>query len=239
MIEINLIPDVKYQLLKARRMRTTVISVSIMIVIAAATVLALLAAYVFIFQTIAMKQADDAITKEFKTLSGKEDLAKTLTIQNQLTKLSSLHDASPYTSRLFAFLSKAVPTDKNAVSITNLKLDTQEKIFTIEAQARNGYEALEVFKKTMAQTKMTYTLDGETQEPVAIASNISDKDPSYGQNSEGQQVLRFTLSFTYADELFNPNVKDIKIDGPSVQNATDSAVGIPDSLFTNRAKGNE
>jgi len=48
MIEVNLIPDVKLELLKARKVRTNVISLSILITIVTAGAVALLAFYVFV-----------------------------------------------------------------------------------------------------------------------------------------------------------------------------------------------
>jgi len=47
----------------------------------------------------------------------------------------------------------------------------------IEAEAVNGYEAMEVFKKTLAQTKFEYSVDGEPQEPVKKASGATAKTP--------------------------------------------------------------
>lgn len=52
MIEINLIPDVKRELLRAQRARTTVISAAIVISIVAGAVVAALALYVYGVQTV-------------------------------------------------------------------------------------------------------------------------------------------------------------------------------------------
>jgi hypothetical protein len=240
MIEINLIPDVKYQLLKARRTRTTVISASILVLLAALGVVVLLAIYVFVIQTVASSLTDRSIDSEYKKLSSVKDLSKTLTIQNQLSELSSLQDNKLLTSRLFDVLAVIVPpTDnKNTVSISTLKLDTDEGTVTMEAEAANGYEALEVFKKTIAQTNFSYKQEGQDDfTSVKLASDLVDGERSYGQNSRGDRVLRFTLTFSYAPELFKTSSKAGKIIGPDKQIATDSANGVPTSLFVDGAGG--
>lgn len=48
MIEINLIPDVKQELLKAQRTRSMVVSIAIISSIAAASVVVLLLVYIFV-----------------------------------------------------------------------------------------------------------------------------------------------------------------------------------------------
>lgn len=237
MIEINLIPDVKYELLRARRMRAAVVSFSIFTMIAGGAVLILLSSYAFGVQGLINAQSDNAIESEYKKLSGVDDLSKTLTIQNQLTQLSQLQAKTPQNSRLFDLLNAIVPTDKNSVSISTLKLDNEEKTITMDAEASNGYEALEVFKKTIAETKFFYMDEASEKDEfkdVLVASNIVDGDRSFGQNNNGQRVLRFTLSFTYADELFDAGVRQYKIEGPTKKNATDSTIGVPESLFTER-----
>jgi type II secretory pathway component PulL len=232
MIEINLIPDVKLELLKARRQQRTVISISILVAIASIAVLALMAFYAFGVQTIANNLADNGIDSESKELRLVKDLDKTLTIQSQLDTLQAQHDKKLVASRIFDIISTTVPTGENVVTISNLKLDAKDGIIELEGQAANGYEALEVFRKTISQTKFQYSLDNEAQKPVNIASSISDGERQYGQDSEGKRVLRFALSFKYAEELFSPLSKSGKVVAPNRQNATDSASGVPKSLFS-------
>ena len=235
MIEINLIPDVKRELLKARRQQKAVISMSILVALIAVGVVALLAVYTFGVQTVQDSLHDGNIKKEYDKLASVEDLSKTLTIQNQLQQVDSYHDKKTNSSRIFDFISTAIPSGKNAVSVSRLSFDTSDKIVTIEAEANNGYEALEVFKKTLELTKFSYyDQDGKQQEPVDLAANIADGDRRYGEDSNGKRVLRFTLSFTYPDELFATSSLRGKIVAPNKQNVTDSATGVPKSLFTNK-----
>jgi Tfp pilus assembly protein PilN len=234
MIEINLVPDVKQELIRAQRIRSTVISLAILIGIVAAAIIALLAIYVGGVQTLRGTIADGAISDGSKKLAAVEDLSKTLTIQNQLTKISAIHDDVKIDSRIFDVLSAIIPPAPNAVFVSNLLVDSASGTISMEGQAPNSYAAVEVFRKTIEGAKVTYKKDGADAE-IALASNVSTSDASYGEDSSGAKVLRFTLSFTYAKELFSPLSTDVAIVITNNGNATDSYVGVPTSIFVDRA----
>lgn len=236
MIEINLIPDVKLELLKTRRQQTMVISISTIVAIVSIGVVVLMAVYAFAIQGVAEGVIGGQIDDRYKKLTQVKDLSKTLTLQSQLDKLSSVQEDKNVTSRLFDIMSVTIPTDKNAVKITRLSLNSEENTIEVEAQAANGYEAMEVFKKTLAQTKLHFNRDKEAAKPVNIATSISEGERHYGQDSSGGQILRFNLSFTYPDELFDPTIEDGKVVAPNQQRATDSTQGIPESLFDDGGK---
>lgn len=234
MIEINLVPDVKQELLNAQRVRTSVISFSIIIGIAAIAVVVVLAVWVFGVQATRGLITDGTIEKESKALSEVVDISNTLTIQNQLSQLTAMHDKKNIDSRVFDVLTTINPPAPNDVSITNLSLDSSTKTITIEAQAVNGYPALDVFKKTINATNFEFTENGEARK-VALASRMSDSDRSYGDDASGATVLRFTLTFEYPAELFSRSAQSAIIVAPTRTNVTDSFLGVPNSLFTPKA----
>jgi len=235
MIEINLVPDVKQELLKAQRVRASVISIAIVVGIGAVGVVVLLAIWVFAVQTARDVLTDNTIKNESQKLANVEDISNTLTIQNQLTKLPGLHDEKNIDSRIFEILTTINPPEPNTVAITSLALDSEEKTIKIEAQAANGYPALEVFKKTIEATTFDYVDDGK-RGTVNLASGMSDSDRSYGEDAAGAKVLRFTLTFTYPPELFARTSRDARIVAPNKTNVTDSFLGVPTSLFTQKAE---
>ncbi len=234
MIEINLIPDVKQELIKAQRVRAGVISMAVIVAIGAVGVVIVLALWVFAVQTTRGVLTDNTIKSESEKLSKVEDVSNTLTIQNQLSKIPAMHDAKNIDSRIFDVLTTINPPAPNNVSITNLTLNSTEKTIRIEAQAVNGYPALEVFKKTISATNFEFATAGEKQ-TVALASDISDTDRSYGEDASGAKVLRFTLTFGYSEELFSRLSQSGVIVTPNQKNVTDSFVGVPQSLFTQKA----
>ncbi|HEY1085993.1 MAG TPA: hypothetical protein VGE34_04695 [Candidatus Saccharimonadales bacterium] len=237
MIEINLVPDVKLELIKARKVRTAVISLAILISLIAGGVVALLGVYTFAVQGVAQWSLDRTIEDEKKKLDSVQGLSEMLTIQSQLGQLSEGHAKKLTTSRLFDVLTKVVPTGKNSIAISKVDLDAEGTTVTIEGEASNGYEALEVFKKTLAASTFVYTKagEGEQEQTVNITSDIQDQERSFGENSNGKRVLRFSMSFTYAADLFASNLAKQEIKTPNQQNATDSAKGVPKNLFTDSA----
>jgi len=235
MIEINLVPDVKQELIKAQRIRSTVISFSIVIGIIAAGAVTALAIYAFPVQSLRGAVVDDAIKKGGAQLTGVTDLSKTLTIQNQLTKISSLHDAAPIDSRVFDMLVAIIPPSPNDVQISDLTIDSTSGTITMDGQAANSYAAVEVFKKTIDGAVVKFTDGSGTSQQVPLATNISTSNTSYGEDASGNKVLRFTLSFTYAPELFSALSKNATVTVAAQGNATDSFLGVPTSIFVDRA----
>lgn len=249
MIEINLLPDIKQELIKAQRARTMVISGSIVIGIAAVALAVLLTLYAFGAQVLLGSNLDSNIANESDKISKVKGLSDSLTIQNQLTKLSVMHDEKHLSSRAILLLSKEIiPPMPNEISITTFELDTETETITMEAQAPNGYPSLEVFKKTLGATKLNYVadeckVDKKDYCSVELATDISDSDRSYGEDASGKRVLRFKISFTYPtlllsrqSQLDKPHNPRLGIVGPNRTIVTDSYLGIPQDLFSNRSK---
>lgn len=234
MIEINLIPDVKREYLKTRSMRNAVVSMSItigIVVVGVAVVLGLVVAGQLVTQSI----QDNTIKTEGAKLTAVEDINKMTTIQQQLTAIDGQHEAKFINSRLFDVMAAINPAEPNNVTISTLKLDPAEKTISIEGSAVNGYVALEVFKKTIINTSVQ-TRQGDKDEKVSLASDIVAGDTSFGENSEGQRVLRFAFTFTYPDELFMVSDEVVSIITPQGKiDVTDSKLGVPSSLFGAKA----
>jgi hypothetical protein len=237
MIEINLIPDVKQELIRARMFRSAVISGSIITTIVAASLVAALAAYVFGVQTVRSVVADDAIKKGASQLASVDDLSKVLTIQNQLTKMSALNDEKAINSRVFDLLLAIIPPAPNEVKISSLAVDAATQTITFEGQTPT-YPSLETFKKTIGAANVRYKEDDEVIDTV-LATDLSISNVSYGEDATGTKVLRFTVSFVYAQELLSPAVTNPTIVLINGGNVTDSYLGIPKSIFTDPAKNTE
>lgn len=234
MIEINLVPNVKQELIKAQSVRSRVIAGAIVVGVASVAVVILLAFYVFGVQTARGFIADNAITDKSKTLASVPDLSKTLTIQNQLTKISTLNSNKKIDSRVFDLLNAIIPPAPNNIQISDMNIDSSTNTITINGQAVNSYAAVEVFKKTIDGAKAKF--NGSGDKGITLATNISTSNTSYGEDSSGAKVLRFTISFSYANELFSPESKNVSVIVSTQGNVTDSYLGVPKNIFTDRAK---
>lgn len=237
MIQINLLPDVKQEYLRARRMRNTVVSSAIIAGIAsgALVVLLLIARGVQVGLEMA---ADSGIKDEYSKLSAVEDLSELVTLQNQLKTIGSQHDNKSMDSRLFRVLQAINPKSPNDVQFTAVVLDPGESLLTLEGVAERGYPAVETFTKTIDNTTIEYKLsdDGELT-TEAIANKVSIGETSFGQNSQGQRVLRFEVFVDYNELLFSNQAKSLRVQSPDRSvDVTDSRIGVPDSLFTSAIK---
>jgi Tfp pilus assembly protein PilN len=235
MIEINLVPDIKQELLKAQRTRARVTAGSIIIGVVSIAVITLLIVYVFTVQAIRTGLADTSIKQGSEKLAAVTDLTKTLTIQNQLTKISALNSSKKIDSRIFDVLNAIIPPAPNNIMISDLSIDSTSGTIVIDGQAANSYAAVEVFKKTIEGATLKYTDENNELKSLALASNISTSNTSYGEDNTGAKVLRFTLSFSYIPELFSPSSKNISIAITIDGNVTDSFLGVPKSIFVDRA----
>src|SRR5688572_27307618 len=103
MIQLNLLPDIKLEYIRTQRTRRLLVGVSV-IMTAVAVGLLLLLLSVNAFQKKHLNDLGDDITANSKKLSGQPQVSRILTVQNQLTSLTGLHDAKPAGTRLFGYL---------------------------------------------------------------------------------------------------------------------------------------
>lgn len=251
MIEINLIPDVKRELLKAQRARSVVISGAIVTSVAAVAVVAILAVFVFGVQLARGVSLDGQINTKGDELAKIEDLSAVLTIQNQLEAISTLNGDKVMASRLFGIISAITPSGDDSVEFSQINLapsgfDTgvvatvsdgsnqaADGQIRLEGQTRS-YDSMEAFKKRIENTSFVYK-DGDEEVTTILASNLNVTDISYGESASGQRVLRFTVSFDYPAALLSTAVDSKSLSFKLVVNGnvTDSYLGIP--RFTERA----
>lgn len=238
MIEINLLPDIKQELLRVRHVRSTVVAMSVLIGSVSIAIVGLLALYAFTVQPVRNMIADSKIKDGEKTLiksDDNKDLSGLLTIQNQLTKLTTINNQKNITSRFLAMLKAIAPAPPNNITISSLNIDIANKSVSLDGQAENSFSAVEVFRKTIEGTNFTYVDSDKNEQKVSLASDVATSNTSYGEDSSGIRLLRFNLNFTYTPELFSIASKDAKVIGPDGKDVTDSYLGAQ-SIFAVRAK---
>lgn len=230
MIEVNLIPDVKQEFLRAQSMRNKVISLSIIISIVAVGLIVALG-LVLGTETVRDALADSSIKSEYKKLQSVDNIEDLLTIQNQLSEISNVSSQKAITSRMFDVLAAINPAAPNNVRMTSINIDPSSKTLTIEGSASNSFTATDAFKKTILNTTLQYTRDGASATDP-LTSDVTLSDASYGTDASGARVLQFKLSFVYPDALFSNTVSGLKVVSPTGSvDVTDSRLRVPDSLF--------
>lgn len=161
--EINLVPDIKSEMIKTLKLRNLILFICIIVASASLGITA-------IFGLIAGGQQAALDSKEntLKSLSTKlnsfSDLDDFLTIKDQLSNLSTLSDNKKVLSRTFNILSTLLPTGADTITISelNVNLDDEQPTLSFDAQANAGkepfidYNVLDSFKKSMEFMRYDY-----------------------------------------------------------------------------------
>lgn len=233
MIQINLVPDVKQEMLRAQRMRNVAISLSILVgVVAVGIVVAL--ALILGAQTAVQKFQDGQITDGYKKLSNVSDLNSSLTVQNQLSTISGQNNKRTIDSRLLDVLAAINPLPPNDVKISKVTLDPIAGSIALEGSAAGGYPATDVFRKTILNTKVSST---NSSQSVNLTNDVTLQDTSYGEDASGAKVVRFTIMFNYPNGMLDNSMSGVTVTSPVARiDVTDSKIQIPDNMFSQAAK---
>ncbi len=234
MIQINLIPDVKQEFIHAQKMRSAVITFAILICGIAMALLAVLG-LVYGGQAVRETLARNEIDKQYKTLKSIENIDQALTIQNQMSKIATIHGKKTINSRLFDVLTAINPPAPNNVKISNVTLDPATNTLSIEGSAENAFAATETFRKTILNTSVESIAEGQAS-TLPLTEEVIIGETSYGESADGSRVLRFTVQFVYPAGLFDNTLKVSRMISPTTKiDVTDSRTRVPDSLFSQQA----
>lgn len=229
MIEINLLPDIKQQFIRAQRLKKLIITLMILIIAAALAIVLLLVFYVYIAQPVRQKFADDSIKKYAQQLKGNKDLTRDLTLQQQLSTITPLHEDKGSYDRLIDYLKTLNPQAPNNISISKAQLDSEAGTISLEASAKN-FQAIAIFNDTVKNAKLQYS-DSSGDQKIPLFSSVVVSDTSLGQDSSGQQVAAFKALLTYDPAAFDWTVTDPIVTIPN-ENTTPSAKRV--SVFADK-----
>lgn len=189
MISINLLPDVKKELLRIRRERNLVVSISILAVGGSFVALGVLGG-ILGGLNIAKVVMENGVNKSKATInSAIEDkqLNEYLTIQNQLSQISDLKSQQLVYSRIMDYLVALNPASPNnaELSTVNLEMSGNTISATLEGKTQN-FEALNVYKTTLASAELVYEEKSDdedtTSDDDASASTSTDSADSSGDS---------------------------------------------------------
>lgn len=255
--QINLLPDVKINLLKARMQRNVMISVSVLVTVVCGLIMFILTSTLTtlaVVKTVAdgkIKDYSTKITKEQKT----GELNEYMTIQNQLEQISKLKKTQEQFSLLFDYLAKLNPTGSNNMTINSFHVNglvpgraygssTASGTIIIQGKTSN-YASLNVIRLTMEKAKLHYRITGDDKEHVdqmfkevsvsnaAVSSDYSGR----GSQSKSMGSLAFTLTLKYNPIIFSYNINNTSIEVPTetISDSRDNAPGSDKQLFDGKA----
>ena len=159
--EVNLVPDVKLQMIRLQKIRNLVFFICIVVSIASISTVAVLGG---------IKGTQDLLISgqesHIKNLSDKittyKELPDFLTIQDQLKKLSEINKNRPVLSRVFPILRNLFPTGADTITMSELNVNLDTATLNFDAQANAGeepkidYRVLESFKKSVNMMKYDF-----------------------------------------------------------------------------------
>src|SRR5581483_3376261 len=109
MVQFNLLPDVKLEYVKTQRTKRLLTVVSLIASLASIAILLASVVTVDVVQKKSLNDENNDISRYSAQLRSVPNLNKILTVQNQLSTLTSLHDQKPVTSRLFNYIAEVTP----------------------------------------------------------------------------------------------------------------------------------
>jgi hypothetical protein len=205
MIQLNLLPTIKAEYVKAERTKHTVIVLAVIASIVSVGVVGLLASVAYGAQNIQLNDINEEIQTNSNKLEEVSDLDKILTIQNQLFALTPLHDAKPVMSRLFTYLQQTTPTN---ISIDSLKISNSEYTWVVEGKA-GSLEQVNKFVDTLKFTEVFQT--DETANKIYAFSDVVLT--SFTKTDGG---YTYAINTTFNTELFASTSPDILLVVPSI-----------------------
>jgi len=202
-IEVNLLPAVKREYLKAQQMKHAVIVGSVLISAIAVVVLALLYMYVNIVQPQHQKNIQKDIDAAQQEIKSKENGVKIVTVQGVLETLPGLQDQKLITSNLFTYLTSFTPRE---VSYSNIKLDLEGNTLVLQGTATN-FEQANILANNLKSAKFTYKQDDDQQTATPFSNVIFDGLSRSDQAQDGKSVS-FQITLTVDPVIFSQAVKD-------------------------------
>lgn len=161
--EINLVPDVKGEMIKALKLRNYIFFLAI-IVASASVGITVLTGLIMGGQQLALTSKQNTINNLSDKLNSYNDLNEFLTIKDQLGNISNLTSNKKVLSRTFNILANLIPTGADTIKISelNVNLAAEAPTFSFDAQANAGkepfidYNVLDSFKKSMKYMRYDY-----------------------------------------------------------------------------------
>lgn len=223
MITLNLLPDVKLEYLRTKRVQARVISIATLVTGSVLGLVILVAIWVYGGQALQKQYLTGEIVKHGNELKSIPDINKYLTIQNQLANLTALHQNKNDFSRLLTFLPILNPAPPNNVTLTSVELATSDTGNTLVFQGEvKDYTGLNTFRDTLRNAEVKY--DGQTEK---LFETVTVSTSSLELSDKGQAVVVFKI-----DTIYNPNVFIFSTKNPIVSvpqlNTTQSAQAAPD-----------
>jgi Tfp pilus assembly protein PilN len=225
MIQINLLPDVKVEFVKARRLKRTIMAVCFLVSALVLAIFTLLFVSVTVVQKQHLNNLDQDINDYTSQLESTPDIAKILTIQNQLGALTNLHNDKPVASRIFTYIKQLAPAE---ASINTLTVNFDDQTMTITGKA-TSLAAVNKFTDTLKFSTFVVESDAESAKKPAFTAVTLKSFGLDGSVAGSDKAANYSIEFKYAPEIFS-SAGNVKLTIPN-QVTTRSETEKPSNVF--------
>lgn len=195
-IQFNLLPDIKLQLDKAKRVQDLVFRAAVITSAVSVALFLLMLIMVGVVQKTQLNnaaKAQDTASAQLKNIS---NLGQVITVQNQLQTLVGLHQSKHITSRIFMYLPQVTPAN---ASIGKLDIDLTGATMSISGNA-DSQKTVNTFIDSLKFT--TYTLGSDDNMQSAFPSVV---ESAFAINPTN---VSYTLDIQFDPKLFANDLLD-------------------------------
>ena len=215
MIELNLLPDVKQEFLRTQAQKRLVVSLMIIVSIAAGVIVLVLFFVGYLVQPGLRLLSEGDIKTKASSLQHDKNLPRDLTIQNQLSTITELHQQKGVYDRFFDYFTSLNPQAPNNISISDATIDAVGGTISIEASAAN-YQAIAVFQDTLKNAQLNYVdADTGSSKKTPLFTAISISQAGLGQDSKGAEIASFKADLTYDPNAFSWTAENTSVSVPN------------------------
>lgn len=254
--EINLVPDVKGEMIKTLKLRNFIFFICIIVAAVCVGIIAIFGSIVG-GQQLAIDSKRSALDSMSSKLNSYSDLNDFLTIRDQLGNLATLTDNKQVLSRTFNILYTLLPSGADTITVSelNVNLADENPTFSFDAQANAGrdpfidYNVLDAFKKSMKYMRYDYgeyvDREGATIPAYCVietgedGATLSDGDKNYyGLWTIGAEGCNpSNASYQEEDE---EESEEASTDQSETESSSDNSTNLStlDRLFGNRLNNN-
>ena len=201
--EINLVPDIKGEMIKTLKLRNLTLFICI-IVASASVAVTVIFGLIMGGQQIALNNKKTTLDTLSTKLNSYSDLNDFLTIKNQLGNLANLSENKKVLSRTFGILTTLLPTGADTVTTSKVDVDlsSEQPTISLDAQANAGtepfidYNVLDSFKKSMKYMRYDYGhyVDKKGETIPAYCMIESGDDGATFKNDSGDIYAFWTIN---------------------------------------------
>lgn len=223
MVEFNLLPDIKIQYLKTKRLKRSIVSLSIILSVVFLVIFGFLFTLTNFIQKYQINNLNSKIIKYTHQISNNSNLNKVLTIQNQLNALPNIEAQAPATSRVFNFMSELTPAN---ATISDLNINFTSSNITINGGA-DSLSTVNQFIDTLKYT--TYKISSNNKSTAAFSSIILNSFSYTNSSGSSTSPATYSITLNFDPTIFN-NTNSVTLTVPS-QVTTRSILNQPTNLF--------